>query len=73
MSKFYIFLYFIIGASALFDFFSTILGYNSSDDYSVLSFESSKLGYLIFKFLMGSILILAGILEIKKVRQKITK
>ncbi|MBN4048458.1 hypothetical protein JYU17_00630 [Flavobacteriaceae bacterium AH-315-O20] len=70
MSKFYIFLYFIIGASALFDFFSTILGYNSSDDYSVLSFESSKLGYLIFKFILGGILITAGFLEIKKGKSK---
>jgi hypothetical protein len=69
MSKFYIFLYFIIGASALFDFFSTILGYNSSHNYSVLSFETSKVGYLIFKFIVGGILIMAGFLEMKKVNQ----
>ncbi|MCF6224518.1 MAG: hypothetical protein L3J34_12445 [Flavobacteriaceae bacterium] len=68
MSKFYIFLFFILGTSAFFDFFSTILGYSSSDNYSVLSFESSKLGYLIFKFVVGGILITVGFLEMKKAK-----
>lgn len=70
MSKFYIFLFFLLGASALYDFFSTFLGYSNSDNYSVFFFEASKVGYLIFKFIISGMLITAGFLEIKKVRQK---
>lgn len=65
MPKFNKYLFFIFGTDILFDFFSTFLSCNSSENYKILSFETSKAGYLNFKFTIGSILIIAGIREMK--------
>lgn len=66
--KYYIFaiLELLLGPNAMFNFFSTVLGYSSYESYNILTFETSKTGYLIFKFLVGAILIIFGIREFKK-------
>ncbi len=68
MSNYYKYFYFVLGVSVLFNFFSVLLKYNNPENYLFLGFETSKLGYLVFKFIIGAILIVAGILEMKKVK-----
>jgi NhaP-type Na+/H+ and K+/H+ antiporter len=61
MSKFYKYFLIILGASALFDFFSILFSYQEVENFTIITFKVTKTAYLIYRFSLGVILIIAGI------------
>jgi len=61
MSKFYKYFLILLGVSALFDFFSILFSYQEVENFTIITFEVSKTAYLIYKFVLAAILIIAGV------------
>jgi hypothetical protein len=63
MSKSYKYLFIIIGSLALLDFFSILFSYQEVENFTILTFKVTKTAYLIYKFMLGAILIFSGLKE----------
>ena len=66
MKNFYKYLIIILGCISLIIFFDTLFNDPKDEIYTIFRFEVTKTTYLIYKFVIGTILIIAAIGEIKR-------